>query len=335
MNFLQAIAYPFSVVYGTAGLFRNKLFDLNILKQKKFDLPVISVGNLSAGGTGKTPHIEYLIRLLMSRKRELCTLSRGYGRKTKGFFLATDKCSPKEIGDEPCQFVNKFPEIRVAVDESRVNGIKKLLGLSPPAKMILLDDAFQHRYVKPGLSVLLTDYFQPYYKDHVLPSGMLREFRTGANRADIIIVTKCPPVLSPITRKAIIEKIRPQANQHIYFSFLKYGGLVPLYPENSLVITEERKFYAILLLAGIANTYPLEEHLKRSCIELELLKFPDHHTYSKAEILKMRETFCNIVGKNKIIVTTEKDYMRLAQDEFKEVLKGLPIYYQPIEVEFF
>jgi tetraacyldisaccharide 4'-kinase len=335
MNFFRAMAYPLSLAYGTAGWLRNKLFDIHILPQASFDLPVISVGNLTVGGSGKTPHIEYLIRLLINECKVLCTLSRGYGRATRGFVLAKSSSTPCEIGDEPCQFVRKFPSLRVAVAERRVKGIRQLLNMNAGTSAILLDDAYQHRYVKPGLSILLTDYFHPYYKDHVLPSGKLREFRSGVKRADIIIVTKCPVVLSPITRKSIIEKINPRANQHMYFSFLRYGELVPFDSKNTHFPDENHKYYAILMFAGIANTYPLEEHLRRSCIELEVMRFPDHHAYTVNDLVKVRETFSNIVGKNKILVTTEKDRMRLEQPDFKEVLKGLPLFYQPVEVDFF
>jgi tetraacyldisaccharide 4'-kinase len=335
MNFLGGLAYPVSLLYGTATWVRNKLFDAGILHESTFDIPIISVGNLSAGGTGKSPHIEYLIRLLAPRRRNLFTLSRGYGRNTRGFVLADRNSTAADIGDEPCQFKRSFPEVGVAVSELRRRGIKHLLEHNPPADCILLDDAFQHRYVKPGLSILLTDYFHPYYEDHLLPSGRLREFRSGASRADIIVVTKCPPVLSPITRKTILQKIRPAANQHVYFSYLSYGPLRPLFPGQCPELEPDRKFYAVLLLAGIANTYPLEEYLKRSCIELDICNFPDHHRYTQADLARVREKFCNIVGKNKVIVTTEKDRVKLEDPALASILEGLPIYYQPIQVEFF
>ncbi len=335
MNLFQGLVYPFSLLYGTATWLRNKLFDGGILRESSFDVPVISVGNLSSGGTGKTPHIEYLIRLLSPHKKYLSTLSRGYGRKSKGFVLASKLSGPTDLGDEPCQFQRKFAGIRVAVDEKRPRGIRRLLAENPPSDCILLDDAFQHRYVKPGLSILLTDYFHPYYKDHVLPSGTLREFRRGMRRADILVVTKCPPVLSPITRNAMLHRIRPLANQHVYFSYLSYGRLTPMNPETTPALEDDRKFYAILLMAGIANTYPLEEQLKRSCIDLEVCSFSDHHQYTRQDLLKIREKFCNIVGKNKVIVTTEKDRVKLEEPELAEVLAGLPIYYQPMQVEFF
>lgn len=335
MNFFRVLIYPLAFLYGVITWVRNTLFNAGIFKQTSYPIPVISVGNLSAGGTGKTPHIEYLIRLLRPYKPQLSTLSRGYGRKSRGFKLSGAICNPLEIGDEPCQFVKNFPGLRVAVDEKRVHGINQLLSLDPPSDCILLDDAFQHRYVKPGLSIMLTDYFHPYYADHLIPSGMLREFRNGARRADIIIVSKCPDILSPITRNSILYKIRPGGHQHVYFSHIHYGPLKPLNPEIHPVPENDHKYYSILLVAGIANTYPLEERLRRSCIELEVCRFPDHHSYSREDLLKIREKFCNIVGKNKVIVTTEKDRMKIESPGLKEIIQDLPMFYQPIEVEFF
>lgn len=335
MNAGKALLLPFSLLYGLGGWARNKLFDMRLLPSVSFDIPVVSVGNLSAGGTGKTPHIEYLIRLLKPYHKGLATLSRGYGRKTQGYLMASGNCSSAEIGDEPCQFVRKFPEIYVAVDERRVHGIRRLLLETPPAGLVLLDDAYQHRYVKPGLNILLTDYFQPYFKDRVLPSGMLREFRSGARRADIIIVTKCPPVLAPIDRKNYIRNLKPAAHQRIYFSRIGYGPLQPFFPENTPPCADIKKVSSILLFAGIANMYPLEEHIRRCCTYLETMRFPDHHRYTSKEVMEIRERFTNIVGTNKILVTTEKDCMRLEDPALAGAIRDLPLYYQPIEVEFF
>lgn len=335
MNFLTLLLYPFAWLYGLAVFIRNFLFNAGIYRQTGFAVPLISVGNLSAGGTGKTPHIEYLIRLLQPHFPYLSTLSRGYGRKTRGFRLADEACTAREIGDEPCQFARNFSGLRVAVDEKRVHGMQQLLAAEPPSDCVLLDDAFQHRHIKPGLSILLTDYFRPYYEDHLLPAGRLREPRRSAERADIIIMTKCPAILSPITRNSILHKINPAPHQRVYFSFLRYGALQALNPSNHPVPENDRKYYAILLVAGIANPYPLEEHLKRSCIDLESCLFPDHHNYTRDDLRMIREKFCNIVGKNKIIVTTEKDRMKLTTPELREIISDLPVFCQPVEVDFF
>lgn len=330
VKFIQFILLPFSLLYAFATAVRNKLFDWNILKQRGFEIPIISVGNLSAGGTGKTPQVEYLINLLINDYK-VAILSRGYKRTTKGFMIASGETSASEIGDEPFQIYRKFPDITVAVDEKRVHGINKLINLDDKPNVILLDDAFQHRYVKPGLSILLTDYHNLYTKDFPLPSGRLRECRKDARRADIIIVTKSSKILSPIVRKDIEGKIKPKNHQELFFSYIKYGNFISLTGE---VLKAKKIFFSsILLVTGIANTYPLEEYLGKFCNDIEIMKFPDHHSYTEKDVLKIIETFENIVRKNKIIVTTEKDAMRLIHPDIINHLISLPVYYIPIESE--
>jgi tetraacyldisaccharide 4'-kinase len=330
MKFSQFILLPFSLVYAFATTIRNKLFDWNILKSKSFDKPIISVGNLNAGGTGKTPHVEYLINLLKD-EFIIATLSRGYKRKTKGFIIASDNSSASEIGDEPFQIHRKFPGIAVAVDEKRVHGINKLQNLTNP-DTILLDDAFQHRYVKPGLSILLTDYHNLYTNDYPIPSGRLRECRSGAKRADIIIVTKTSRVLSPFDRKAITGEIKPANNQKLFFSYIEHGKFTSLKGEE--LKATKVFFNSILLVAGIANPYPLESYLKKFCDELEVMKFPDHHNYTEKDVFKIIETFEKNVRRKKAIVTTEKDAMRLIQPGIVNHLISLPVFYIPIRTEF-
>ena len=332
MNFLQLILLPFSILYGIIILFRNKLFDWKIIPSKSFNIPVISVGNLSVGGTGKSPHVEYLTRMLKD-DFIVAVLSRGYKRKSKGFVLADETKSVSDIGDEPVQFFTKFKDVKIAVDEKRVNGIQILQKQFPDLEAIILDDAFQHRYVKPGLSILLTDFHKLYTNDYPLPAGKLREFRSGAKRADIIIVTKTSKVLSPITRRRITELINPQHFQKLYFSYIKHGKLKQI-PGIDFTPVKNNKHNTILLIAGIANTYPLELYLKKHCEELEILKFPDHHRFTQKDAGKIVETFDNIITKKKIVVTTEKDVMRLSQPEIIEIIKYLPIYYVPIEIVF-
>ena len=331
MNFLQIILLPFTFLYGTAIYLRNKLFDWHLLPSKAFKIPIISVGNLSVGGTGKTPHIEYLVRLL-SPKNKLAILSRGYGRKTNGFLLATENHTAEQLGDEPLQFKSKFKDIEIAVDEHRKHGIQQLLKLFPALQEILLDDAFQHRYVKPGLSILLTDYHRLYVNDYLLPSGRLREPRLAAKRADIIIVTKTPKIFSPIVRRQIAEKIHPKPHQHLFFSYISYGKLITLSTDEYYELPG--KIRSILLVAGIANYYPLQEHLNRYCDELITLNFADHHRYSLADVENIQKSFSDIFSQNKIIVTTEKDAMRLKNPDLHEIVVNLPIYYLPIEIEF-
>ncbi len=331
MRQLQVILLPFSYCYGFILKIRNLLFDLRILKERAFDHAIISIGNLSVGGTGKTPLIEYLIRLLIPNNT-VATLSRGYGRKGKGFVLASKRSNVKYIGDEPLQVTKKFEGVRVAVDEKRSRGVQLLLEKYPENDVILLDDAFQHRYVKPGLSILLTDYHRLYSDDHVLPSGTLREFRSGAKRADIIIVTKTPKIFSPITRRRILEELKPEPDQTVLFSFLIYGNFMPLY--DSVKIELPSKLTNILLVSGIGNDYPLREHLERLCTELFSLRFQDHHPYTEKDLEKIQKVFRDLPTQKKIIVTTEKDMMRLKTPEFSSILKSLPIFYIPIEVTF-
>src|ERR1035437_8487695 len=335
MKFLRIIAFPFSLVYGCIVFLRNKLYDWGILSATEFDVPTISVGNLSVGGTGKTPHIEYLIRLLKS-EFYIATLSRGYGRKTMGFVLSDTQSTAADIGDEPLQFKKKFKEIRVAADAKRVHGIKKLMEEFPSLQTILLDDAFQHRAVKPGLSIVLSDFRKPYTTDFMLPSGNLREFRSGIKRSDIIIITKCPEILLPIERKRLITAINPLPYQNIYFSFLKYGEFIPFNSDNNL-FSKDYYFdhsYTVVLLTGIATTASLEYYLKNKVKNIIPAKFSDHHNYTKNDLLSIQKIFNNIASANKIILTTEKDAMRLKNPEFSDILKILPIFYIPIEIEF-
>lgn len=330
-KFLQVISAPISFLYGLFMQVRNLFFDLGVLHSESFEKPIISVGNLSFGGTGKTPMVEYLIRLLQTGSF-IGTLSRGYGRDSDGFIIASKRSNVRYIGDEPFQYLKKFGNIKVAVDEQRSRGIGLLLQKYPDLDVVLLDDAFQHRYVKPGLSLLLTDYHRLYTDDFVFPSGTLREFRSGARRADMIIVTKTPKIFSPITKRRILEDLRPEPHQRIYFSFIKYGEPVPFQDaENSHFPV---KVTAILLFTGIANDYPLREHMERKCSELVVLKFPDHYLYGKKDIDIIKKKFDDLPTQKKIMMTTEKDIMRLKIPELCTKFKKLPLFYVPIEIDF-
>lgn len=314
------------------------MYDLGIFSTKEFEIPVVSVGNLCVGGTGKTPHIEYLIRLLKT-EFYIATLSRGYGRKSKGFLLADTQSTAAEIGDEPMQFKRKYNNVRVAVDAKRVNGIRQLLISYPSLQTILLDDAFQHRAVKPGINILLSDYSKLYPHDFVVPTGSLREFRGGAIRADIIIVTKCPNILLPIERKRLISELKPMPHQRVYFSYIKYGDILPLHAAGDQKNPFPKEFYfernySMLLVTGIANTAPLEYYLRDKVKNMERVKFPDHHVFSDADMENIKKIFNNIAAANKIILTTEKDAMRLKGPEYAEALKDLPVFYMPIEIDF-
>lgn len=339
MKFLRLLAWPLAVLYGLVTWLRNKLYDWGVLPSKSFDEPaVIVVGNLSAGGTGKTPHVEYIVRLL-HEKYQVATLSRGYGRKTSGFLLASQDSTTYDIGDEPKQFRHRFPpEVPVAVDGNRVRGIKKIKQQFPENEIVVLDDAYQHRSVKAGLNIMLTDYANLYYTDHLLPTGLLRESRAGARRADVIVVTKTPQIFSPLERRRIIREINPPPWQHVYFSYIRYGDFVPFHmkPGSGFLNKEyyfERK-YSIVLMTGIANAHSLEYFLKDKVSKLIPYKFRDHHEFAPVDLMRLREIFDSIAGENKIILTTEKDAMRLRKPGLLEFIEGLPLFYIPIEIAF-
>lgn len=330
MQLVKYLILPVSLIFGMISLLRNKLYDWGVLRSKKFKLPVISIGNLNVGGTGKTPLTEYLIRLLINDYK-IAVLSRGYKRKTRGYLLASLSHSYKEIGDEAKQVKIKFPEIKFAVDEKRVRGIKKLLSGDDAPEVIILDDAFQHRSLKPGLSVLLTDYYNMFTTDYLLPSGGLREFPAGADRADIIVVTKCPALLSPGIKRSVYDEIQPLPHQSLLFSTITYSKPVPF---NDVRIDTADKNNTIILIAGIANINPLEQYLKRYSNKLITKTFPDHHCYTIEDWRGIKNNFESINSENKFICTTEKDIVKLYIPEIKELVKDIPVYYIPIEIEF-
>ena len=316
MKLLRKILFPIVPIYYTVTSLRNKLYDLGIKRSKSYDFPILCVGNLSVGGTGKTPMIEYLIHLLKDDYK-VATLSRGYGRNTKGFLLATKSVTAESLGDEPFQFYNKFKNnILVAVDENRNHGIQSLRQLDNSPEVILLDDAFQHRKVKAGFNILLTTYNNIYTRDFVLPTGDLREPRIGAKRANIIIVTKCPEDLSKNDRNAIIKDINPENNQHVFFSSIKYSSSV-ISNDDTKLIDDLSNF---TLVTGIANSKPLVDFLYKRNLKFDHLNFKDHHGFSSREISDL--------SNKEFIVTTEKDFMRLKQ---YESLRD-KLYYIPITV---
>lgn len=324
--------YPISFLYGLITFLRNKLYDFNLIKSVEFKTPILSVGNLTVGGVGKTPHVEYLIRLLSDYK--IATLSRGYKRKTKGFFLADKNSTIIDIGDEPLQYKSKFNDIIVAVDEKRVRGVQQLKLLSPETKIIILDDAYQHRSLKAGINILVTEFSKLYINDLVLPSGRLREWSLGSSRADIIVVSKTPDILSPLDRRRIKEELQPKSYQEIYFSFTKYGELIPSNSFASTIDFYNQHNCSILLVTGIAKPMPLLYYLKDKYMVIEHKKYDDHHNFTTEDIDDIKQTFSNLIGNNKLIITTEKDLMRLSLPEIKEKTEDLPLFYLPIEVCF-
>ena len=331
MRSWKIILFPFAWLYGVAISLRHWFFNVGILSSEQFPIPLIAVGNLSVGGTGKTPLVEYLIRMLMP-VYNVAVLSRGYKRKTSGFIKGNQFSKQTEIGDEPMQYLNKFGnKITIAVDEKRSHGIHSLMEKNGKLDVILLDDAYQHRYVKPGLSILLTDYFNLYMEDYLIPVGKLRDVRAAAKRADIILVTKAPKTLSPITRKRITNLLQPLENQRVYFSYLKYDKLLPANESTERHPPEE--ISTIILFSGIANSYPIQEYLERKCREMHVIDFKDHHVYRRKDMEQVRQIYDNVFTRNKIIVTTEKDVMRLKDSPYFSILKDLPVYYLPVRMK--
>jgi len=333
---IRLFLLPFAFIYGFITGVRNLLFDLKILKEKEFSLPIISVGNITVGGTGKTPHIEYLIRILKDQFN-VAVLSRGYKRNTKKFLLATNRSTYKEVGDEPKQIQEKYPGIKVAVDCKRVNGVNNLINIFKNLDVILLDDAFQHRYVKPGLSILLVDYSRPLKNDLILPAGRLRERAIERKRAHIIIVTRCPSDITPVEKERLKKELVLFPSQGIFFSTINYSDISPVFNKNEQQLSLDhckKGKYNLLLVTGIANPQPLRNHLQSYFNNISELRFPDHHAFNEKDINKITSDFEKLPGKNKIILTTEKDAIRM--QNFSNIADSLAkvIYFIPILVEF-
>lgn len=324
MKLLRKILYPFSILYGEVTAARNKMYDRRLLKSTSFDIPTIVVGNLSVGGTGKSPQIEYLIRLLQNDYK-VAVLSRGYKRQSKGFLIADENASAKSIGDEPMQFYLKFKDVIIAVDADRVHGINQLKALENKPDIILLDDAFQHRKVTAGFNILLTPYDNLYVDDTMLPTGDLREKVSGATRAQVIIVTKCPEKLTENEQFDIANKLNSEMHQTVFFSKIAYAEAVIGTTE---IKVDDLHNYKVLLVTGIAKTKPLCEFLEGKKIDYEHLKFSDHHQFTDGELIKIEKTFAELKSDKKIILTTEKDYVRTFNSTNKNV------YYLPIKTTF-
>jgi tetraacyldisaccharide 4'-kinase len=330
VNLLKPLLYPVALLYGLIIWVRNKLYDTRWLSSIRFDLPVISVGNLSTGGTGKTPHIEYLVRLL-EYEYQVATMSRGYKRKTTGFYLANNNTHAAEIGDEPMQFHRKFPELFVSVCEDRVTGIPRLLAERPGIEVVLLDDAFQHRSVQPGLNILIVDFSKPFYKDYILPFGSLRESRKAYKRADIIIVSKSPDGLTAAMQQEMITRISPFEHQSVFFSKIGYGLMTDFFTGEVIPFSSKPN---IIMVSGIAKPEPMLQYLKRIANDVHLLRYPDHHFFSDANLEEMRQTYLNWDIQQKIIVTTEKDAARLDMHRATLQQWNIIIAVLPIRIEF-
>lgn len=317
MRLISYILFPFSLIYWFWTYCRNLLFDWGVLSQTTFSTPIISIGNITVGGTGKTPHVQYLAQLLHDKK--IATVSRGYKRKTKGFILADEKTTVDEIGDEPFQLHQRFPNIHVAVCEKRVVGVSNLLSKIPDIQVILLDDAFQHRYIKPQLQVVLIDYNRPLWDDHVFPMGFLREGKYALSRADVVVITKCPKDLHVDTKQAWIHKLALQ-NQKIFFSTMEYGALYEYSTKEAHDIQDICTNNSVCVITGIAQPKPLINYIKSFGGVVIEKTYPDHYSYSQNDVDEIQK-----FADEHVLITTEKDIYKLST-----ILPETKLYVVPI-----
>jgi len=325
---LRLALYPFTLIYGALVWLRNRLYDVKFFSSVGFSVPVISVGNLSTGGTGKTPHIEYLVQLLQYRY-QVATMSRGYKRYTKGFLVAGPDANALKIGDEPMQYVMKFPELVVSVAEERLTGIPALLQRRPDIDVILLDDAYQHRSVKPGLNILITDYSRPFYQDYILPFGNLREGRGSSKRADMIVVSKCPASLTVQQAAEMRGRIAPQPHQQVFFTTIAYGAPYDIFTRTPVELNNRN----IVLVCGIARPEPLIAYVEELAQSVHPLTYRDHHYFVTSDLEEIKAAFDNWSVDNKIILTTEKDAARLHLHAEKLAGWGVTIAVMPVQVQ--
>jgi tetraacyldisaccharide 4'-kinase len=328
MKYLRLLLFPFSLLYAVVVMMRNWCYDAGLFKSRQFELPVISVGNLAVGGAGKSPMTEYLIRLLKNDYK-LATLSRGYGRETKGFLIADAATTATQIGDEPAQFKHKFPDITVAVCEKRVEGIEQL---KTNHNLIIMDDAYQHRAVKPGLSILLFDYVTIYDPHLLLPAGNMREPYSGRWRADAMIVSKCPEDLSSDEQHKIVAKLAPLPYQQLFFTSITYQNLQDRDGNKSPITVDDDT--TVFLITGIANAQPLVNYIKKRTSHVIHHNYPDHHRFSLKNITKLADEFAACTAQKKVVITTEKDAQRLGEQELLPLVSTLPILVMPIGVNF-
>ena len=335
-NTWKVLLFPFALLYGLVIWIRNRLYDYGIFRSTAFNIPLISVGNITVGGTGKTPHVEYLAALLKD-EFHVATLSRGYKRKTRDFRIAAPGSRVTEIGDEPLQIKRRYPQITVAVDRKRVHGVQKLMDLTPPVEVILLDDAYQHRSVEPGLSILLIDYARPIDRDRLLPAGMLREPASNRSRANIILVTRTPESLKAIELREYVKGFDLSLGQHLYFTTMHYGDLKPVYSDTPAKNTAWFKENAggILLVSGIANPQSLREYARSIHGNVTELRFPDHHRYTGKDTDRIAQTFGRLKEQHQeiLVLTTDKDAVRLQEQRPGPELRNA-FYTVPLEVHF-
>ena len=338
-SIMDALLSPFSWGYGAAVWLRNTAFNIGLLPQEEFDVPVVSVGNITVGGTGKTPHVEYIIEALY-RRYHVAVLSRGYKRKTKGFILASNNMTPRDIGDEPYQIYRKFGGlITLAVCEKRRKGIRELLRIDPDINLILLDDGFQHRYVIPKVNIVLVDYNRPPYQDKLMPLGTLREPAERLLRCEMVVVTKCPSDLTAMDRRMMKKELDlfPPPSQQLFFSNIRYADPVPVFPVQSPQLTSLqwlRDDDAVLCLTGIATPKPLVRYLRQFSTSVKVMHFDDHHFFTRKDFNDIFKVYKNLEGKRKFIITTEKDAVRIMNNPYYPPTKRNCIYYIPMKVGF-
>lgn len=327
----KIIFLPVSLIWALIMSVRRCFYNLNNGQRRfEFSKPVICIGNLCMGGAGKTPHTEYLIRLL-GNQYQLAVLSRGYGRNTKGFMFADASSTNKSLGDEAFLYYRKYPTVAVTVCEDRVEGLQQMWKRLPEVEVALLDDAFQHLRIKAGLTILLTDYYHLYSDDYVFPSGNLRELPSAAKEADIIVVSKAPSMVTPLEEKVIIDKLNPLPYQKVYFSYIRYGDMVPL---TAIANKQQEEPKSVVVFTGIHNSYPLIAHLKEKYKDIQIYTCTDHHEFTEKDIKNVRYLLSRAISPNKAIITTEKDASRLMDKTIKDMIEDMPIYYIPIFVEF-
>ena len=336
-SIMDALLTPFSWGYGAGVWLRNAAFDVGLLPQEEFDVPVVSVGNITVGGTGKTPHVEYIIEALY-RRYHIAVLSRGYKRKTKGFILASNNMTPRDIGDEPYQIFSKFSGlITLAVCESRRKGIRELLRIDPDINLILLDDGFQHRYVKPKVNIVLVDYNHPPYEDKLMPLGTLREPARNVLRGDIVVVTKCPSDITAMDIRMVKKNLALFPYQGLFFSNIRYADPIPVFPVQSPQITSLqwlREDDAVLCLTGIATPKPLVRYLRQFAARVKVMHFDDHHFYTRRDFSDIFKVYNQLEGKRKFIITTEKDAVRIMNNPYFPPTRRHCIFYIPMRVGF-
>lgn len=334
---MDGVLTPFSWVYGGAVWLRNKAFDFGLLPEEEQKVPVVSVGNITVGGTGKTPHVEYIIEAVY-RQYHVGVLSRGYKRKTKGFILASDNMTPRDIGDEPYQIYRKYSGlITLAVCENRRKGINELLRIDPKIDLILLDDGFQHRYVKPKVNILLLDYNRLPFDDKLMPLGQLREPVSSVSRCDMLVVTKCPMGIPPVEIRMIKQRLNLLNYQKMFFSTIRYGEPVPVFPLQSQQLTSLQWLHeddSVLCLTGIATPKPLVRYLRQFAAQVKVMHFDDHHFFTRRDFGDIFRVYKSLPGKRKFIITTEKDAVRIMNNPYYPPIKRNCIYYIPMRVGF-